>query len=75
MTEETRKRPFARRRRFKQTVSLKDRLLAVSREALERAQALPPGKERDALLKLARRTKITAEFDDWLASPGLQPPS
>ena len=75
MTEETNKRPFTRRRRFKQTVSLKERLLAASRDALERAQALPPGIERDALLRLARRTKVTADFDDWLSSPGLQPPS
>ena len=76
MTEKTQqKRPYARRRRFKQSVSLKDRLLAASREALQRARALPPGIERDALLSLARRMKIAADFNDWLSTPGLQPPS
>ena len=65
---------FVRRRRFKQVLPLKERLLMTAREAKERAATLPPGPERQALLKRAREAKLTAEFEDWLSSPGLQPP-
>jgi hypothetical protein len=63
-----------RRRRFKQVLSLKERLLEIAREAKERAATLPPGAERQELLAKARETKLTAELEDWLSSPGLQPP-
>ena len=63
-----------RRRRFKQVLPLKERLLTIAREAKERAATLPPGPERQALLRQARETKIAAELEDWLNSPGLQPP-
>jgi hypothetical protein len=38
------------------------------------ASELRPGRERDVLVKKARRAQIAAHLDAWLASPGLQPP-
>jgi hypothetical protein len=67
-------RIIVRRRRFKQELPLKERLLIIAREAKERAAAMPSGPERQALHKQAREAKLTAELEDWLSSPGLQPP-
>ena len=58
-----------RRRRFKQALPLKERLLIIAREARERAATLPPGPERQALLRQAQEAKLTAELEDWLNSP------
>jgi hypothetical protein len=62
------------RRRFKQTLPLKERLLKASRDAKERAAMLPTGAERQSLLSTAREAKLAAELEDWLSSPGLRPP-
>ena len=62
------------RRRFKQTVSLKDRLDSFAQEVRERASQLRPGPEREAVLKRARQADIASHLDDWANSPGLQPP-
>jgi hypothetical protein len=62
------------RRRFKQTLPLKERLLKASRDAKERAAMLPTGPERQSLLSTAREAKLAAELEDWLSSPGLRPP-
>jgi hypothetical protein len=43
---------------------------AAKREALR----LPPGKERDALLRKARQLQTASHINDWLSSPELQPP-
>ena len=40
-----------RRRRFKQTTSLENRLIMDAKKSRERARKLPPGKERDTLLE------------------------
>jgi hypothetical protein len=62
------------RRRFKQTKSLKERLLEEARNIREQAELLPHGPVREAALKKARQVEATAHIDDWLNSPGLQPP-
>jgi hypothetical protein len=62
------------RRRFKQTTPLKERLTSFAREVRERASRLPSGFERDNLLKKAREAETAAHLDDWVNSPGLQPP-
>jgi hypothetical protein len=49
---------------------LNKRLTHQAEQARERAKKLPPGPERDALLKKARRAEIT---DRWLSSSELQP--
>ena len=63
-----------RRRRFKQVTSLSDRLVEAANRCREQASHLPLGRERDALLKKARQADAVADFNDWINSPGLQPP-
>lgn len=63
-----------RRRRFKQTKSLKERLLEEAQNLRDEAKLLPHGPLRDAILKKARQTEAAVHMDDWLGSPGLQPP-
>jgi len=63
-----------RRRRFKQTISLKERLASFAKEAREKASELRPGPEQDALLKKARQADTASRVDEWANSPGLQPP-
>jgi len=62
------------RRRFKQTKSLEERLRIQATADRERAKALPPCPEREALLRRARRADTASHLTEWLASPGLQPP-
>jgi hypothetical protein len=64
----------AMRRRFKQTESLQDRLTLFAREARDKATQLPPGIERDEMLKKAQQADTAAHLNDWINSPGLQPP-
>ena len=64
-----------KRRRFLQTKSLQDRLAAWAEEVREQAAKLPPGPERDALLKKLRQADTASHLDDWANSPGLQPPT
>ena len=64
-----------KRRRFRQTKSLQDRLAAWAEEVRQQAAKLPPGPERDALLKKLRQADTASHLDDWANSPGLQPPT
>jgi hypothetical protein len=57
------------RRRFKQTKSLEERLIMEARRAREEAERMPPGRERDLLMRKARHAESGAE---WLTSLGLQ---
>jgi hypothetical protein len=63
-----------RRRRFKQITSLKDRLASFAKEVREKASLLPPGEERTDLLRRARQADTASHLDEWVNSPGLQPP-
>jgi len=60
-----------RRRRFKQTTSLEDRLVMDAKKNRERACLLPAGKEREALLEKARQDEVVA---GWFTSSALLPP-
>jgi hypothetical protein len=62
------------RRRFKQSVSLKERLASFARKAREEASMLPPGQEKYELLRKAGLADTTSQIDDWANSPGLQSP-
>ena len=64
-----------KRRRFKHQLTLQDRLAAWAKEVMEQAAKLPPGPERDALLKKARQVDVASHLDDWAESPGLRPPT
>ena len=63
-----------RRRRFRQVTSLRDRLASFAKEVRERASHLPPGEERTDLLRRARQADTASHLDEWINSPGLQPP-
>jgi hypothetical protein len=58
------------RRRFKHTLSLKDRLASFAKEANEKASKLPPGPERESLLKKARQAETAARVDEWATDCG-----
>ena len=61
------------RRRFKQTLSLNDRLKIFADQLKSAAAKLRPGPEQDALLKRARIADTAPHIDQWVNSPGLQP--
>jgi hypothetical protein len=61
-------------KRFRRIERLRDRLSAWADQVREQAAELPPGPERDALLKKAGQADTAAHLDDWANSPGLQPP-
>ena len=62
------------RRRFKHTLSLSQLLIRDVEQLKTRLARLPPGPERDQLLKQIRQNEIAGNIDRWLTSPGLQPP-
>nr|WP_019199782.1 hypothetical protein [Afipia birgiae] len=43
--------------------------------ARNEAEKLPPGKDRDALLKKARQLDTASHINEWLSSPGLRTPA
>jgi hypothetical protein len=50
--------------------------IAAEKSHLEaQAAALPPGPEKDALLKKISQLETARHLNEWLTSPGLQPPS
>lgn len=63
-----------KRRRIKQTTSLEERLLRQAEQIRLQAEGMPPGQEREQLLKKARDADMGAHIEEWLRSPGLQPP-
>jgi hypothetical protein len=65
---------MVKRRRFKQSVPLHDRLAYFANEMRDKASLLPPGREKDDLLNRASRADTASQIDDWANSLGLQPP-
>jgi hypothetical protein len=64
-----------KRRHHKQTISFKDRLADWAAKIRDQAARLPPGTEREKMLKRASLADTAAHLDDWANSPGLQPPT
>lgn len=64
-----------KRRRFKQTISLRDRLAAFAKKARDKTSDLPPGPEREEMLKKPRQTDTASHLTDWANSPDLRPPT
>ena len=62
-----------KRRRVKHEISFEERLAAEAKRLREQAEALPPGIERDELMRKARQAETASHMDEWLRSPGLQP--
>lgn len=65
---------MTQRRRFKQHFSLQDRLASFAKHLREKAVKLAPGAEKDDLLIRASQADTAAHMDEWMNSPGLQPP-
>jgi len=66
--------PRIPRNQPKAKASLQDRLKLEAIRLKAGAKALPPGARRDAMMQKARETEIASQVDQWLSSPGLQPP-
>ena len=62
------------RRRFKNTLTFPDRLAKEAERFRQKLRLKPPGQERDELLRKVRQAETAAEIDQWISSPGLQPP-
>jgi hypothetical protein len=63
-----------KRNRHKQTTSFDERLQRAASEAREAARRLPPGPQRELLLKKASQAETACRINEWLASPGLRAP-
>jgi hypothetical protein len=61
-------------RRFKHQITLQDRIVAWAKQVRAQAAELPPGPEREELLKKVRQAETAMHLDDWANSSGLQPP-
>lgn len=62
------------RRTVKPTSLLETRLAQMAQECREKAQKLPPGIERDQMMRKARQAETASHLSEWVASPGLRPP-
>ncbi|MCG2627523.1 hypothetical protein L6654_12880 [Bradyrhizobium sp. WYCCWR 13023] len=63
-----------RRRRFKQTRSLEERLTQEAERLREEAKSLPPGPQREYALRKARHAETGVHMSEWLRSPRLELP-
>jgi len=64
-----------KRRRFKQTKALHQRLAEEAVRLREQARALAPGRRRELLLRRARQDETAIQIEAWLHSPGLRAPT
>jgi hypothetical protein len=62
------------RRRIKHLLTLEERLAEAAKRLRDQAKTLPSSVERDDLLRRARQTETASHMNEWLTSPGLQPP-
>jgi len=62
------------RRRFKQSQTLKQRLINEVGRLRDEARSLPPGRRREMLLRRVRQDETAIQIDAWISSPGLRAP-
>jgi hypothetical protein len=62
------------RRRIKQTSTLDQRLEEQAKRLRQEAREAAPGVERERLMRRTRQAEVAARMNEWLSSPGLQPP-
>ena len=62
------------RRRFKNILTFPERLEQEVERLRTAADKLPPGIEREGLLRKARQTETACHVNEWISSPGLRPP-
>lgn len=63
-----------RRRRFKQELTLEQRLANEAVSLREQAEMLPPGALRQEVLRKARQCETGSHMSEWLRAPGPRPP-
>jgi hypothetical protein len=63
-----------KRRRFKQTRPLEERLADEAQRLRLIASEMPSGAAKEAALRKARQTETASHMTDWMTSPGLQSP-
>jgi hypothetical protein len=56
-------------------MSFQARLEAWSKDVRDQAEKLPPGPERDELLRKLSQAHTAAHIDDWTNSPGIEAPA
>jgi hypothetical protein len=66
--------PAMGRPRFIHNANLEERLALEAQFLKEQAEALPPGRDREMLLRRARQTETASHITEWLSSPGLTSP-
>ena len=54
--------------------TFEQRLAQEAHRVKERAKTLPQGKERELLSRKARQLETASHINEWISSPGLQPP-
>jgi hypothetical protein len=57
--------------RVKKTSLLEDRLDQMAEHCRQKAAHLPPGPERDELVRKARQAETTSRLTEWVLSPRL----
>jgi hypothetical protein len=62
-----------RRRRFTPR-GFEDRIAAEKAQLEARVAHLPPGLEKDRLLRKIRQLETASHMNEWLSSPELRPP-
>ena len=63
------------RRRFKQTTTLEQRLTEHVERSRAEAKDVPPGIEREKLVRKVRQAETALRIQEWVGSKGLQPPT
>jgi hypothetical protein len=54
--------------------TFEERTTQAAKDLEDQAWRLPPGCERDGLLRRARQMETASHMQEWLMSPGLKPP-
>jgi hypothetical protein len=64
-----------KKRRIEHEKTFEERLAEEAERFKEAAEKLPPGSHaKELLLRRARQAETTSHINNWLSSPGLQPP-
>jgi hypothetical protein len=63
-----------KRQRKEHIASFDERIADHLQELKEQASRLPPGKERDELMRRVRQAETASHITEWLTSPGLAAP-
>jgi hypothetical protein len=62
-----------KRRRFKLSKTLEERLAEEAKELRTVAEMLPPGPTREKVLQRAQQDETAIYMQEWLKSPALKP--